>query len=110
MSTGHPTLRSHPSRVDRDAYGETVHRTPTARLFIAVDPPSNVREQLAAWARVAVREMSRRSGAPPRLLDAELLHVKIFFLGNRPVGEIEGIVTQLSTCCGPEGARLPSRR
>jgi RNA 2',3'-cyclic 3'-phosphodiesterase len=80
-----------------------VHRAPTARLFVAVDPPGDVREQLAAWARIAVREMSRRSGAPPRLLDAELLHVTILFLGNRPVGEIESVATQLSACGGPAG-------
>jgi 2'-5' RNA ligase len=58
---------------------------------------------LAAWARMALREMSRRSGAPPRLLDAELLHVTIFFLGNRSVGEIGSIATQLGTCGGPAG-------
>jgi 2'-5' RNA ligase len=80
-----------------------VHRAPTARLFVAVDPPGDVREQLAAWARVAVREMSRRSGAPPRLLEAELLHVTILFLGNRPVGEIESIATQLAACGAPVG-------
>jgi 2'-5' RNA ligase len=80
-----------------------VHRAPTARLFVAVDPPGDVREQLAAWARVAVREMSRSSGAPPRLLDAELLHVTILFLGNRPAGEIESVATELSACGGPAG-------
>jgi RNA 2',3'-cyclic 3'-phosphodiesterase len=80
-----------------------VHRAPTARLFVAVDPPGDVREHLAAWARVAVREMSRRSGAPPRLLDAELLHVTILFLGNRPVGEIESVATQLGACGGAVG-------
>jgi 2'-5' RNA ligase len=47
--------------------------------------------------------MSRRSGAPPRVLDAELLHVTLFFLGNRPVGEIESVATQLSACGAPAG-------
>jgi RNA 2',3'-cyclic 3'-phosphodiesterase len=83
-----------------------VHRAPTARLFVAVDPPGDVREHLAAWARVAMREMSRRSGVPPRLLDAEMLHVTILFLGNRPVGEIESLTTQLSACGGPAGKLL----
>ena len=78
-------------------------RAPTARLFVAVDPPGDVREQLTAWARVAVREMSRRSGVPPRLLDAEFLHVTLFFLGNRPVGEIESVATRLDGCAGPAG-------
>jgi RNA 2',3'-cyclic 3'-phosphodiesterase len=89
--------------VVRDAYAETVHSVPTARLFVAVDPPRAVREQLAAWARIAVREMSRHSGAPPRLLDAELLHVTILFLGNRPVGKIESVATELRACGGPIG-------
>lgn len=94
-----------------------MHRAPTARLFVAVDPPGDVREQLVAWARMAVREMSQRSAAPPRLLDAELLHVTIFFLGNRPVGEIESVATQLGASGGPAGKLslgaplwLPARR
>jgi 2'-5' RNA ligase len=81
-----------------------VHRSPTARLFVAVDPPGDVREQLAAWARAALRETSRRSGdSPPRILDAELLHVTLCFLGNRPTEQIEEIGAQLAACAGPAG-------
>jgi 2'-5' RNA ligase len=80
-----------------------VYRSPTARLFIAVDPPADVREQLVAWARAATREMSRRSGVPPRLLDVELLHVTLCFLGNRAVEEIGEIEAQLVACGGPVG-------
>jgi 2'-5' RNA ligase len=80
-----------------------VHRSPTARLFVAVDPPRDVCEQLAAWARAAVREMSRRSGSPPRVLDAELLHVTLCFLGNRPAEEIDAIAAQLAACGGLAG-------
>jgi 2'-5' RNA ligase len=94
-----------------------MHRSPTARLFLAVDPPLDVREQLAAWARVATRETSRRSAAPPRILDAELLHVTLCFLGNRPVGEIDAITARLAMCEGSAGELslgaplwLPERR
>jgi 2'-5' RNA ligase len=80
-----------------------VHRSSTARLFVAVDPPADVCEQLAAWARAGTRELSRRSGVPLRVLDAELLHVTLCFLGNRPVEEIERIAAQLVACGGPAG-------
>jgi RNA 2',3'-cyclic 3'-phosphodiesterase len=81
-----------------------VHRSPTARLFVAVDPPRDVREQLAAWTRAALRETSRRSGdSQPRVLDAELLHVTLCFLGNRPTGEIAKIGARLAACAGPAG-------
>lgn len=47
--------------------------------------------------------MSRRSGSPPRVLSAELLHVTLCFLGNRPVEEIGDIATQLLACGRPAG-------
>lgn len=94
-----------------------MHRAPTARLFAAVDPPRDVRERLVEWARVAAREMSRRSPTPPRVMDSELLHVTLCFFGNRPVGEVETIATRLGRCGGPSGVLsfgaplwLPSRR
>jgi 2'-5' RNA ligase len=63
-----------------------------------------VREQLAAWARAALRETSRRSGdSQPRVLDAELLHVTLCFLGNRPTEEIDEIEARLAACAGPAG-------
>jgi RNA 2',3'-cyclic 3'-phosphodiesterase len=81
-----------------------VHRSPTARLFVAVDPPGDVRERLAAWARAALREASGRSGdGQPRVLDAELLHVTLCFLGNRPTEQIEEIGAQLAACGEPAG-------
>lgn len=77
----------------------------TARLFVAVDPPADVRGKLAEWARGAVREASRgaREGASPRVLDPELLHVTLCFLGARPVGEIDLLATQLAGCEDPVG-------
>jgi RNA 2',3'-cyclic 3'-phosphodiesterase len=47
-----------------------------------------------------VRDLSRRSGAPPRVLDAELLHVTLYFLGNRRAEEIDAIAAQLAACGG----------
>jgi RNA 2',3'-cyclic 3'-phosphodiesterase len=73
-------------------------RSATARLFLAIDPPVHVREALAAWARGAVGPgRGRRSGAarPLRLLDPELLHLTLCFLGERPVAEIEQIAALL---------------
>jgi RNA 2',3'-cyclic 3'-phosphodiesterase len=59
-------------------------------------------EQLVAWARVALRDSGRRSGdPPPRILDAELLHITLCFLGNRPAEEIEAIGARLAECDGP---------
>jgi RNA 2',3'-cyclic 3'-phosphodiesterase len=81
-----------------------MHRGPTARLFIAVDPPLSVCEELVAWARVALRDTNHRSGdAPPRVLDAELLHVTLCFLGDRPAEEIDEIAARLAACGGPTG-------
>jgi 2'-5' RNA ligase len=47
--------------------------------------------------------MSLRPGSPPRVLDAELLHVTLCFLGNRPAEEIDAIAAQLSACGGLAG-------
>lgn len=64
-----------------------------------------------------MRETSHRSGTPPRVLDAELLHVTLCFLGSRPAGEIAAIAAQLAGCGGPAGKLslgaplwLPTRR
>jgi RNA 2',3'-cyclic 3'-phosphodiesterase len=59
----------------------------TARLFLAVDPPEQVRSELASWARVMMAE--GLGGAGLRALPAEVLHVTLCFLGSRPVGEID---------------------
>jgi 2'-5' RNA ligase len=90
----------------------------TARLFVAIDLPAAVREALAAWVRGAAREMSSRAradatrspqiatrhGGPPlRVVDPELLHITLCFLGNRPTGEIEAIEAALDSCVGPAG-------
>jgi len=78
---------------------------PSARLFVAVDPPVDVCEELAAWARTAVRGLGLRGGgsAPVRMLDPESLHVTLCFLGSRPVEEITAIGAALGECALPVG-------
>jgi 2'-5' RNA ligase len=77
-------------------------RGATARLFVAVDPPASVREELLTWARAAVARLALRRGgnalADVRLLEPEALHLTLCFLGARPVGEIEEIGPALSSC------------
>jgi 2'-5' RNA ligase len=79
-------------------------RDATARLFVAVDPPPDVRAQLAAWARGATGQRRERGvKAPLRLLDPELLHVTLCFLGARPVAEIAALGQALAQCAEPVG-------
>jgi 2'-5' RNA ligase len=60
--------------------------TPTARLFVAVELPEDVREELAAWARRALG-----GERDVRLLPAASLHLTLSFIGERPVADIAGI-------------------
>ncbi len=97
-------------------------RGPSARLFVAVDPPPQVRAALTAWARAAVRgprstppaPMSgawprgdkrgpRRSSTPGalRILDADLLHVTICFLGECPLQQVDSIADEIAACDRP---------
>jgi RNA 2',3'-cyclic 3'-phosphodiesterase len=81
-----------------------VTRGLTARLFVALEPPRGVCEQLAEWARGAVGAALPPSGdglaAGARLLEAQALHVTLCFLGDRPVGEIEALVAAMQECSG----------
>lgn len=81
------------------------HRRATARLFVAIDPPEDVRERLAAWARTALRSAGGRTGAghPLRVLDAEVLHVTLCFLGNQLLEEIGAIDSLLEQSAGYVG-------
>jgi 2'-5' RNA ligase len=79
--------------------------TTTARLFVAVDPPPEVCERLSAWAKIAVQSIGLRRGAssPVRVLDPELLHVTLCFLGERPLAEIATLDEALAACAAPVG-------
>jgi 2'-5' RNA ligase len=80
-------------------------RDPTARLFVALDPPDGVCKQLAGWARTALRSAGERPGAGQllRVLDAESLHVTLCFLGSQPLASIEAIGAQLQGVAGSVG-------
>jgi RNA 2',3'-cyclic 3'-phosphodiesterase len=82
-------------------------RGAVARLFVAVDPPSQACEELAAWTRGASAGLGLRAGKggrpPLRLLAPETLHLTLCFLGSRPVAEIETIAGALSSGRGPVG-------
>ncbi len=94
-------------------------RGATARLFVAVELPLSVCEELGAWAR-RVASTVRTSGSSRgtlRLLDARSLHLTLCFLGSRPVGEIDTLASSLAPGAGAAcelsiGAPLwlPSRR
>ncbi len=84
-------------------------RGATARLFIAVDPPLAVCEQLAAWARAAALALglgTEMGSSRLRLLEAQALHLTLCFLGSRPVAEVEEIATALAACEAPGGELL----
>ena len=77
-------------------------RGATARLFVAVDPPLEVLEELAEWARRATagitQATSGRGGPGPRLLDPRLLHLTLCFLGSRPVADVQELGSVLEAC------------
>lgn len=77
----------------------------TARLFVAVDPPAQVCEELTAWARSALRGASAIGGktSSVRVLDPELLHITLCFLGDRPVEEIAVVGEALEECASAVG-------
>ena len=69
-------------------------------------------EQLTAWAREGTRgvhperhtqgahgrQTHGHTKASLRVLNAELLHVTLCFLGNRPAGQMDVLASELSTC------------
>jgi RNA 2',3'-cyclic 3'-phosphodiesterase len=79
-------------------------RGSSARLFAALDPPSDVAERLAEWTRQATRAGAGRGAASgQRVLGPHLLHLTLCFLGERPVHEIGMLASALSSGC--EGQR-----
>lgn len=80
------------------------HRTRSARLFVAVDPPERVAERLQAWARAAAVPLKRGHGGSwqgVRVLDAHLLHATVLFLGERPLEQVPRLGEQLQACVRP---------
>jgi 2'-5' RNA ligase len=56
------------------------------RLFVAIVPPSSVRDRLAAS-----REALRQSGADVKWVEAENLHITLKFLGNVEGARIDAV-------------------
>jgi RNA 2',3'-cyclic 3'-phosphodiesterase len=69
----------------------------TARLFVALDLPGELREELSSWARLA----QRGAAHGVRVLDAQLLHLTVSFLGSRPVEEIEPLSALVESLAQP---------
>lgn len=61
-------------------------KSPRARLFVALDLPDSMREEIVAWGREELRDPALRVVAP------ESLHVTLAFLGYLPEKEIEPLV------------------
>jgi 2'-5' RNA ligase len=85
-----------------------------SRLFIAADPPGELRERLSAWAR------AQRGGAHGiRLVPAANVHLTLAFLGERDRDEIDAVVRAMSSAAQSGGVHglsigepllLPPRR
>jgi 2'-5' RNA ligase len=68
-------------------------KSPRARLFVALDLPEGVRDQLAAWQSRALRDPALRPMRP------EALHVTLCFLSYHPekaIPRIEEVVASVS--------------
>jgi 2'-5' RNA ligase len=83
-----------------------------ARLFVALDVPEHVRDELSRWAGEAV------GGARGiRVLPPDTLHVTLCFLGWRPLASASRVGELALGCAGPappleiaDAAWLPPRR
>jgi 2'-5' RNA ligase len=73
--------------------------SPRARLFVALDPPADVRARLDAWRTRAFRDRDDL-----RLPNAATLHVTLAFLGYRPEKEIALIGSLLRDACAGRDA------
>jgi 2'-5' RNA ligase len=75
-------------------------RGASARLFVAVELPLRVREELGDWARRAAADVRSRGGQNTglRVLAASSLHLTLCFLGARPVGEIDALTAAVIDC------------
>ena len=71
-----------------------MNRGAKARLFIAAEPPAEVRARLAQWARGALGP--QRDGV--RRIEPNALHITLCFLGHRPVEEIDPLATIVLDC------------
>ncbi|HEY4812019.1 MAG TPA: RNA 2',3'-cyclic phosphodiesterase [Solirubrobacteraceae bacterium] len=78
-------------------------RGASARLFVAVELPLRICEELGEWARCAAADVRARGGqsASLRVLAVSSLHLTLCFLGSRPVGEIDALAVAIGDCDEP---------
>jgi 2'-5' RNA ligase len=90
-------------------------RPPTARLFVALELPSDARARLVEWQG----DVFAQFGRTVRLVKPESLHVTLVFLGHHPeaavdeirstaLGDVGGLPAPALTASGVRG--LPPRR
>ncbi|MFL5896451.1 MAG: RNA 2',3'-cyclic phosphodiesterase [Thermoleophilaceae bacterium] len=79
--------------------------SPRARLFVALDPPDDVRDELARWRDDAI---SGRDDLRP--VAPEALHATLVFLGYRPEKEIDRIGELIGQAVGGHAAPLLAAR
>lgn len=70
-------------------------KSPRARLFVALDLPDQLREEIVAWGRGALADPALRPVAP------ESLHITLAFLGYRPDKGIDRIAELMRESVGP---------
>jgi RNA 2',3'-cyclic 3'-phosphodiesterase len=77
----------------------------SARLFVALQLPVEIRRALFAWGREHVGGVTRL-----RLVDPESLHVTLCFLGSRPAAEVGEIEAACRVVSGLPAAPLSVAR
>lgn len=66
------------------------------RVFVAMDPPSEVRSEAEAWARHLARSIHGL-----RVVPARNSHVTLAFLGDRDESEIDRIISAMAETAAP---------
>jgi len=70
-------------------------KSPRARLFVALDLPDEIREEIGEWGKEALADPALRP------IPTESLHITLAFLGYRPEKEIERIAEIVRESAGP---------
>ncbi len=70
-------------------------KSPRARMFVALDLPEAVREEVGAWSRAELADPALRPVRP------EFLHLTLAFLGYRPEKDAERVAAAVAECAGP---------
>jgi 2'-5' RNA ligase len=77
----------------------------SVRLFVAVDPPPHVGDELIAWTHEAVMALDPdgrgRGRGAVRILEASSLHLTLCFLGSRPAEETDALAAALERSARP---------